>query len=71
MTFLGASIPLLTIQVDYVIQYTKPTVPREPANAYAAGYIVLIVVQVSLYKTRNAYHLWLTYHVVHVDSRFR
>ncbi|KAI7885723.1 hypothetical protein K492DRAFT_156788 [Lichtheimia hyalospora FSU 10163] len=45
LTFLGASIPLLTIQVDYVIQYTKPTVPREPANAYAAGYIVLIIVQ--------------------------
>lgn len=46
LTFLAASIPLLTIQVDYVIQYIKPSIPRDPANAYAAGYIILIIVQV-------------------------
>ncbi|KAI9312823.1 hypothetical protein BX666DRAFT_1982290 [Dichotomocladium elegans] len=45
LTFLGASIPLLTIQVDYVVQYTKLSAPREPANAYAAGYVILICVQ--------------------------
>ncbi|KAI8146188.1 hypothetical protein BJV82DRAFT_655069 [Fennellomyces sp. T-0311] len=45
LTFLAASIPLLTIQADYVIQYTKPSVPRDGANAYAAGYIILVCVQ--------------------------
>ncbi|KAI9250187.1 hypothetical protein BDA99DRAFT_608488 [Phascolomyces articulosus] len=45
LTFLAASIPILTVQADYVIQYTKPSVPREPANAYAAGYIILIFIQ--------------------------
>ncbi|KAI7857395.1 hypothetical protein BDC45DRAFT_501097 [Circinella umbellata] len=45
LTFIAASIPLLTVQADYVIQYTKPSVPRDPANAYAAGYIILICVQ--------------------------
>ncbi|ORY92247.1 hypothetical protein BCR43DRAFT_498045 [Syncephalastrum racemosum] len=45
LTFIGASIPLLTIQVDYVLQYTKPSVPRDPANAYAVGYVILIIVQ--------------------------
>ncbi|KAI9491705.1 hypothetical protein BDB00DRAFT_977947 [Zychaea mexicana] len=45
LTFIAASIPLLTIQADYVIQYTKPSVPKDPANAYAAGYIILVFVQ--------------------------
>ncbi len=45
LTFLAASIPLLTIQIDYVVQYTKPNIPKMPANAYVAGYIVLVTVQ--------------------------
>ncbi|CAO3623038.1 unnamed protein product [Mucor hiemalis] len=45
LTFLAASIPLLTIQIDYVAQYTKPNIPKMPANAYVAGYIVLVIVQ--------------------------
>lgn len=45
MTFLASSIPLLTIQVDYVIQYTKSNIPKIPATAYVSGYIILLTVQ--------------------------
>lgn len=45
VTFLASSIPLLTIQIDYVVQYTNPNIPKVPASAYAAGYIILVVVQ--------------------------
>jgi hypothetical protein len=45
MTFLASSIPLLTIQVDYVVQYTKSNIPKMPAHAYVAGYIILLTIQ--------------------------
>ncbi|GAA5805975.1 hypothetical protein HPULCUR_011502 [Helicostylum pulchrum] len=45
VTFLASSIPLLTIQIDYVVQYTNPNIPKVPASAYAAGYIILVVIQ--------------------------
>lgn len=45
MTFLASSIPLLTIQVDYVIQYNRPSVPKLPSTIYVAGYITLLIVQ--------------------------
>lgn len=45
MTFLASSIPLLTIQVDYVIQYTRSNIPKIPATAYVSGYIILLTVQ--------------------------
>lgn len=45
MTILASSIPLLTIQIDYVFQYTKSNLPKMPANAYVAGYIILVTVQ--------------------------
>lgn len=45
MTFLASSIPLLTIQIDYVVQYTKTNIPKVPASAYVAGYIILVTVQ--------------------------
>ena len=45
LTFLATSIPLLTIQIDYVIQYTKPNISKTAANVYVAGYIMLIIVQ--------------------------
>lgn len=45
LTFLATSIPLLTIQIDYVAQYSKPNIPKMPANAYVAGYIVLVIIQ--------------------------
>ncbi|KAG2207500.1 hypothetical protein INT47_004248 [Mucor saturninus] len=43
--FLASSIPLLTIQIDYVVQYTKTSIPKVPASAYVAGYIMLVTVQ--------------------------
>lgn len=43
--FLASSIPLLTIQIDYVVQYTKTNIPKIPASAYVAGYIILVTVQ--------------------------
>jgi hypothetical protein len=45
MTFLASSIPLLTIQIDYVVQSTKSSLPKMPANAYVVGYIILVIVQ--------------------------
>ncbi|KAI8368103.1 uncharacterized protein BYT42DRAFT_521781 [Radiomyces spectabilis] len=45
LTLLASSIPLLTIQIDYVIQYNKPVSIKDSANAYAGGYIGLVVVQ--------------------------
>lgn len=45
VAFLASSIPLLTIQIDYVVQYTNPNIPKVPASAYAAGYIILVVIQ--------------------------
>lgn len=45
MTILASSIPLLTIQVDYVIQYTKTNIPKIPATAYVSGYTILLIVQ--------------------------
>ncbi|KAI8339977.1 hypothetical protein BC941DRAFT_392895 [Chlamydoabsidia padenii] len=43
---LAISIPLLTIQIDYVLQYSKPAqLNRMAANAYAAGYIGLVIIQ--------------------------
>lgn len=53
LTFLAASIPLLTIQADYVIQYTTPSVPLDGANAYAAGYIILVCVQVMIQSKKS------------------
>ncbi|KAI8069860.1 uncharacterized protein B0P05DRAFT_551197 [Gilbertella persicaria] len=45
MAVLASSIPLLTIQVDYVIQLTKAMVSKTPsANAYVSGYMILLVV---------------------------
>ncbi|KAG1450072.1 hypothetical protein G6F56_008456 [Rhizopus delemar] len=41
MVLLATSIPLLIIQIDYVIQYTRSFVPKGPATVYVAGYIVL------------------------------
>lgn len=45
VAFLASSIPLLTIQIDYVIQYTKTNIPKVPASAYVSGYIILVIVQ--------------------------
>ncbi|KAI8342109.1 hypothetical protein BC941DRAFT_415386 [Chlamydoabsidia padenii] len=46
LTLLAISIPLLTIQIDYIIQYSKPAqLNRIAANAYAAGYIGLVIIQ--------------------------
>jgi hypothetical protein len=45
-TFLASSIPLLTIQIDYVLQYNKPENQMIPANVYVIGFIVLTVIQV-------------------------
>lgn len=56
LTFLAVSIPLLTIQADYVIQYTQSSIPRDAANAYAAGYIILIIVQVTRNDQRPREH---------------
>jgi hypothetical protein len=47
LAFLASSIPLLTIQVDYVIQYTKANIPKTAATAYVSGYIILLAVQYS------------------------
>lgn len=47
MAILASSIPLLTIQVDYVIQYTKANIPKSAATAYVSGYIILLAVQYS------------------------
>ncbi|KAI8364114.1 hypothetical protein BD560DRAFT_491387 [Blakeslea trispora] len=41
---LASSVPMLTIQVDYVIQLTKTKISSAPGNAYVAGYIILLVV---------------------------
>ncbi|KAI8327613.1 hypothetical protein EDC96DRAFT_531523 [Choanephora cucurbitarum] len=41
---LASSIPMLTIQVDYVVQLTKTSIPSVPGNAYVSGYIILIIV---------------------------
>lgn len=46
LTLLAISIPLLTIQIDYILQYSKPAqLNRIAANAYAAGYIGLVIIQ--------------------------
>lgn len=46
LTFLAISIPLLTIQIDYVLNYSKPNLlNRVAANAYAVGYIGLVIIQ--------------------------
>ncbi|KAI8063829.1 hypothetical protein BC940DRAFT_306946 [Gongronella butleri] len=46
LTFLGISIPLVTIQIDYVLQYSKGAqLNRVAANSYVAGYIGLVIVQ--------------------------
>ncbi|CAO3600062.1 unnamed protein product [Absidia cylindrospora] len=50
LTMLAISIPLLTIQIDYILQYSKPAqLNRVAANAYAAGYIGLVIIQ----------HIWV------------
>ncbi|CAO3694836.1 unnamed protein product [Rhizopus microsporus] len=45
MTLLATSVPLLTIQIDYVIQSSRSNLSRAPANTYTAGYIILIIMQ--------------------------
>jgi hypothetical protein len=46
LTMLAISIPLLTIQIDYILQYSRPAqLNRMAANAYAAGYIGLVIIQ--------------------------
>ncbi|CAO3591752.1 unnamed protein product [Absidia cylindrospora] len=46
ITMLAISIPLLTMQIDYILQYSKPAqLNRMAANAYAAGYIGLVLIQ--------------------------
>jgi hypothetical protein len=45
--FLASSIPLLTIQIDYVLQSNRPSMKKVAADIYAAGYIILVLVQVS------------------------
>ncbi|KAI9301126.1 hypothetical protein BJ944DRAFT_291180 [Cunninghamella echinulata] len=46
LTFLAISIPLLTIQIDYILNYSKPNlINRVAANAYAVGYIGLVIIQ--------------------------
>ncbi|KAI9485642.1 MAG: hypothetical protein EXX96DRAFT_603940 [Benjaminiella poitrasii] len=45
LAFLATSIPLLTVQVDTVMQFTKTSLPKVPANAYVCGYIMLLIVQ--------------------------
>jgi hypothetical protein len=47
MACLASSIPLLTIQVDYVIQYTNASIPKTAGTAYVSGYIILLAVQYS------------------------
>lgn len=48
IALLTTSIPLLTIQIDYVLQYTnRSNIPKGPTNTYVVGYIVLVIVQVS------------------------
>ncbi|ORX58845.1 hypothetical protein DM01DRAFT_1405465 [Hesseltinella vesiculosa] len=46
LSFLAISIPLLTIQIDFVLQYSKSSQLNHVAsNCYAAGYIGLAVIQ--------------------------
>ncbi|KAI9359358.1 hypothetical protein BD770DRAFT_471733 [Pilaira anomala] len=45
VTLLATSIPLLTIQIDYVVHNTKPNIPKMPASVYVAGYIVMVTIQ--------------------------
>ncbi|CAO3687840.1 unnamed protein product [Rhizopus stolonifer] len=56
MALLATSIPLLIIQIDYVIQYTRSFVPKGPATVYVAGYIVLVIMQylwILIYGSKN------------------
>lgn len=51
MTFLAASIALLTGQLDYVFPIARfNTSLRGGAGAYGAGYIILIIVEVIRYQ---------------------
>ncbi|KAI8645504.1 hypothetical protein BD408DRAFT_361230 [Parasitella parasitica] len=46
LTFLAASIAMLTLQLDYALPTTKFTSGyRNGAGAYAAGYIILIIIE--------------------------
>ncbi|CEP16031.1 hypothetical protein [Parasitella parasitica] len=46
LTFLAASIAMLTLQLDYALPTTKFTPGyRNGAGAYAAGYIILIIIE--------------------------
>ncbi|KAI9020933.1 hypothetical protein CLU79DRAFT_888054 [Phycomyces nitens] len=47
LTFLAASIPLLTIQVDFVL-HTQNSFDSKSLGAYYVGYIVLLVTQYAL-----------------------
>ncbi|RCI05741.1 hypothetical protein CU098_013640 [Rhizopus stolonifer] len=46
LTFLAASISMVTYQIDFVLPVTKFTAGyRSGASAYAAGYIILMIIQ--------------------------
>jgi hypothetical protein len=57
LTFLAASIAMLTYQLDYALPTYKFTPGyRGGAGAYAAGYILLIITQVIyIYTKTNIY----------------
>ncbi|KAI9272557.1 hypothetical protein BY458DRAFT_474127 [Sporodiniella umbellata] len=59
MALLSSSIPLLIIQIDYVIQYTRSFVPKGPANVYVAGYIILVIIQASTNTRALKQYLWI------------
>ncbi|KAI7902694.1 uncharacterized protein BX663DRAFT_510156 [Cokeromyces recurvatus] len=45
LAFLATSIPLLTVQIDAVMQFSRQSLPKIPANTYVSGYIILLIVQ--------------------------
>lgn len=50
LTFLATSIAMITSQLDYALPTTKFVVQyKAGAGAYAAGYIILIIIQVKVY----------------------
>jgi hypothetical protein len=48
LTFLAASIAMLTAQLDFALPIAKfSSAYRGGAGAYAAGYIILIIIEVN------------------------
>ncbi|KAI8993433.1 hypothetical protein BDB01DRAFT_902960 [Pilobolus umbonatus] len=47
VAFLASSIPLLTIQIDYVVQNDKPSLQKLYIHAYGVGYAIILIIQYS------------------------